>query len=309
MRDQETDREGMAYQSLVDLPLNQSRSSQLSCLGSGIPSLVGAFDSKKCGAGSSLSTSSVYGEGDKGEAPNMFYPQPPSVISNLNSLFLFTSTLRATTSSPFTRGCLLLAPISKVAYALHLLPLNDEARSGRRDLNPQPQPWQGYALPLSYFRQLGAAIGASCKESWSRVKLGRHFILVTGMSAPQDQTSCSLASQRRHLSFKLSHFLRRLLLFYDNPSCSGTSRTSYWGSTIIGICECLDARVLFIFLRSQQLCSAFSADCQPVQLTSEDSCHPAQHVYSRRRLQPLSQGQATPEDQQSSPVASLPVAS
>ncbi|KAM3269761.1 hypothetical protein P3S67_007549 [Capsicum chacoense] len=54
MRDQETDREGMAYQSLVDLPLNQSRSSQLSCLGSGI----GAFDSKKCGAGSSLSTSS-----------------------------------------------------------------------------------------------------------------------------------------------------------------------------------------------------------------------------------------------------------
>ena len=169
MRDQETDREGMAYQSLVDLPLNQSRSSQLSCLGSGIPSLVGAFDSKKCGAGSSLSTSSgeredviqldlqgeggwsrgprlsisslwrevsfvsrvcwggqgrwigsrgdayassfsigfpsfsVYGEGDKGEAPNMFYPQPPSVISNLNPLFLFTSTLRATTSSPFTR--------------------------------------------------------------------------------------------------------------------------------------------------------------------------------------------------------------
>ncbi|VFQ90084.1 unnamed protein product [Cuscuta campestris] len=28
-------------------------------------------------------------------------------------------------------------------------------RSGRRDLNPQPQPWQGYALPLSYFRQRG----------------------------------------------------------------------------------------------------------------------------------------------------------
>ncbi|KAL9426571.1 hypothetical protein AB3S75_033372 [Citrus x aurantiifolia] len=35
MRDQETDRGGMAYQSLVDLPLNRSRSSQLSCLGSG----------------------------------------------------------------------------------------------------------------------------------------------------------------------------------------------------------------------------------------------------------------------------------
>lgn len=47
----------------------------------------------------------VSGEGDKGEAPNMFYPQPASVISNLNPLFLFTSTLRATTSSPlYSKG-------------------------------------------------------------------------------------------------------------------------------------------------------------------------------------------------------------
>ena len=55
----------MAYQSLVDLPFFQSRSSQLSCLGSGIPSLVGGFGSKviKCGAGSSLSTSSGSREG------------------------------------------------------------------------------------------------------------------------------------------------------------------------------------------------------------------------------------------------------
>lgn len=56
--------------------------------------------------GSSLSIGfpsfAVSGEGDKGEAPNMFYPQPPSVISNLNPLFIFTSTLRATTSSAFT---------------------------------------------------------------------------------------------------------------------------------------------------------------------------------------------------------------
>ncbi|GKC81407.1 hypothetical protein Tco_1137124 [Tanacetum coccineum] len=43
---------------------------------------------------------SLSGEGDKGEGLNMFYPQPPTVISNLNSLFLFTSTMRATTSSP-----------------------------------------------------------------------------------------------------------------------------------------------------------------------------------------------------------------
>lgn len=143
----------------MDLPLNRSRSSQLSCLGSGIPSLVGGFGSKviKFDAGSSLSqfrfkgrviegtqtldlfsmatglfriksvlgrpgkdgldreampmppigfpSFAVSGEGDKGEAPNMFYPQPPSVISNLNPLFLFTSTLRATTSSPlYSKG-------------------------------------------------------------------------------------------------------------------------------------------------------------------------------------------------------------
>ena len=64
MRDQETYRGG-AYQSLVDLPLNRSRSSQRSCLGSGIPSLVGGFGSKviKRGAGSSLSTSSGSREG------------------------------------------------------------------------------------------------------------------------------------------------------------------------------------------------------------------------------------------------------
>ena len=30
----------------------------------------------------------VFGKGDKGEALNMFYPQPTSVISNLNPLFL-----------------------------------------------------------------------------------------------------------------------------------------------------------------------------------------------------------------------------
>lgn len=67
MRDQETDRGGMAYQSLVDLPLNRSRSSQLSCLGSGIPYLVGGFSSKviKCGAGSR--PVQVQGKGDRGD--------------------------------------------------------------------------------------------------------------------------------------------------------------------------------------------------------------------------------------------------
>ncbi|GJZ86478.1 hypothetical protein Tco_0658088 [Tanacetum coccineum] len=176
---------GGEWQSLVDLPLNESRSSQRSGLGSGIPSLVGAFGSKviKCGAGSSLSTSSasregdrgdpdfrsllyggripiicsLSGEGDKGEGPNMFYPQPPSVISNLNSLFLFTSTMRATTSSPLlvrekasAQGLMKSQQLVRTRGA-HSLPLNDEAGSGRRDLNPQPQPWQGYALPIKLF--------------------------------------------------------------------------------------------------------------------------------------------------------------
>jgi hypothetical protein len=67
MRDQETDREGNGLSIIggPSLELNRSRSSPLSCLGSGIPSLVGGFSSKviKCGAGSSLSTSSGSREG------------------------------------------------------------------------------------------------------------------------------------------------------------------------------------------------------------------------------------------------------
>ncbi|GJV85660.1 hypothetical protein Tco_1525558 [Tanacetum coccineum] len=100
---------------------------------------------------------SLSGEGDKGEGPNMFYPQPPSVISNLNSLFLFTSTMRATTSSPLlvrekasAQGLMKSQQLVRTRGA-HSLPLNDEAGSGRRDLNPQPQPWQGYALPIKLF--------------------------------------------------------------------------------------------------------------------------------------------------------------
>lgn len=68
----------------------------------------------------------------------------------------------------------------------------------------------GFSINL---RPLSAAIGASCKGYWSRVEKKLHLILVTGVSAPQDQTSCSLALQQRNPSFKLSHFLRRLFLF------------------------------------------------------------------------------------------------
>ena len=71
----------------------------------------------------------------------------------------FLLLVRKARRPPTPRGCLLLDSISKGkglmhCCLLHSLSLNDEAKSGRRDLNPQPQPWQGYALPLSYFRQL-----------------------------------------------------------------------------------------------------------------------------------------------------------
>lgn len=45
----------------------------------------------------------MYDKEDKGEAPNMFFPQPLSVINNINSLLLFISILHATTSSTLYR--------------------------------------------------------------------------------------------------------------------------------------------------------------------------------------------------------------
>lgn len=76
--------------------------------------------------------------------------------------------------------------------------------------------WAAFSINL---RPLSAAIGASCKGSWSRVERKLHLILVTGVSAAQDQTSCSLALQQRNPSFKLSHLLRWLFLSYDNQKC------------------------------------------------------------------------------------------
>ncbi|KAI4298000.1 hypothetical protein L6164_037854 [Bauhinia variegata] len=53
MRDQETDREGNGLSIIggPSLELNRSRSSQLSCLGSGIPSLVGLSAARGEGPG------------------------------------------------------------------------------------------------------------------------------------------------------------------------------------------------------------------------------------------------------------------
>lgn len=64
---------------------------------------------------------------------------------------------------------------------LHSLPLNDEARSGRRDLNPQPQPWQGYALPLSYFRQ---GVTSSVKWRSTTEQFTYHLIRTTSVFPP-----------------------------------------------------------------------------------------------------------------------------
>lgn len=64
-----------------------------------------------------------------------------------------------------------------------------------------------------------------------------------------------------------------------------------------------------LILQASSFTPASSAACQPVQLTSEASSHPEQHVSSRRRLQSVSKSKPTLEDQQSSPVAFLPVAS
>ena len=43
--------------------------------------------------------------------------------------------------------------LTKETYAI-LEKLSKKNWSGRRDLNPRPQPWQGCALPLSYARSL-----------------------------------------------------------------------------------------------------------------------------------------------------------
>jgi len=103
MRDQERDKgaRGNLSQLLVDLPLNRSRSSQLSCLGSGIPSREGGGKGRWIGSRGDAYASylsigflsfEVSGEGDKGEAPKMELPPSLSVISKINLLFLFTST-------------------------------------------------------------------------------------------------------------------------------------------------------------------------------------------------------------------------
>ncbi|KAL0289183.1 UNVERIFIED_CONTAM: hypothetical protein Sradi_7079300 [Sesamum radiatum] len=168
MRDQETDRgNGLIIGGPSLFPVTEL-STELFRFWNFISSWGFRFEELKCGAGSSLSTSSGSREGDRGDpdfrsllygggffriksvlgrpgktdwierrclclffidripiisvggegdkarvyvsqvsqevksGSRSVYPQPPSVISNLNSLFLFTSTLRATTRSPLT---------------------------------------------------------------------------------------------------------------------------------------------------------------------------------------------------------------
>ena len=48
-------------------------------------------------------------------------------------------------------------------------------RSGRRDLNPRPSPWQGDALPLSHFRSIEAR--RLVPRQWGRRDLNSHGLL------------------------------------------------------------------------------------------------------------------------------------
>ncbi|GJV40722.1 hypothetical protein Tco_1419162 [Tanacetum coccineum] len=270
---------GGEWKSLVDLPLNESRSSQWSGLGSGIPSLVGAFGSKviKCGTGSSLSTSSASREGDRGDPD-------------------FRSLLYG------GRGA-------------HSLPLNDEAGSGRRDLNPQSQPWQGYALPINLFPP------ATLHESARNQLILEPFIffhgraisfLLVGLCHPLEQVREPRVNEVKEPHDWIVH---RLCIWMCIKKGRGRGRERE--EAAVAPHELLTGALreklppketTCVFLRYSQsgyrrydvkskrldLCSASSADCQPVHLTSEDSSHPAHHVYSQQRLQSLSQGQTTP---------------
>lgn len=87
------------------------------------PECVGEARERRIGSRGDASSSSigfpsfaVSVEGDRGEAPSMFYPQPPSVIWFLNPLFLFTSTLRATTSS-LRKNASALARLATTSYS------------------------------------------------------------------------------------------------------------------------------------------------------------------------------------------------
>ncbi|PNY05950.1 hypothetical protein L195_g002410 [Trifolium pratense] len=146
MRDQETDREGNGLSIIggPSLELNRSRSSPLSCLGSGIPSLVGGFSSKviKCGAGSSLSTSSeCVGEARPGKDGLDREAMPTLLVTTKRRSQERKEGLEPSTSA-----------LARLCSTIKLFPPATAARGG------------GAAAFSINLRPLSAAIGASCKE-------------------------------------------------------------------------------------------------------------------------------------------------
>ncbi|GFY90575.1 hypothetical protein Acr_07g0007720 [Actinidia rufa] len=225
--------------------------------------------------------------------PHYYVPPPPVYAASDNTSYPASRYTTSYYASP--------AP---GAYALHSLPLNDEARSGRRDLNPQPQPWQGYALPLSYFRQLrdGTSLSFGGKRE-GRSSSGTSRTSYWGSTIGICECLDALVHIPAQLREKLSP-RQPLLSFLDMLSPEAPGENGDGDVLRPSPVHQLEPHSSAVDVTDQphssgqQLCSASSADCQPVQLTSEDSSHPAQHLSSRRRLQSVSQGQTTPEDPQ-----------
>ena len=69
--------------------------------------------------------------------------------------------------------------------------------SGRRGSNPRPSPWQGDALPLSYFRNCTSAYPLLCNATPLRVKLDRTALPRRAVSDASQTARSRWASQAR----------------------------------------------------------------------------------------------------------------
>ncbi len=69
-----------------------------------------------------------------------------------------------------------------------------DRKSGRRDLNPRPSPWQGDALPLSHFR-----------------------VFVHGLDGAEAQNRTADTAVFSRVLYQLSYLGISLVPFYANP--------------------------------------------------------------------------------------------
>ena len=61
--------------------------------------------------------------------------------------------------------CLPIPPLQQLWY------ISKKFQSERRDLNPRPSPWQGDALPLSYFRSITINLPATSRLTISLLRM------------------------------------------------------------------------------------------------------------------------------------------